>query len=235
MKVTIDLKKVPLVSLVSPAEMVIPVIEVYQASPDSQEKMDDHVVSVHQGQKVLLAKMARTVLLVNPDDLVLVDALVNEASLDHKEKMVNPDSLEWRVHQDELDHVVTEVKKVKLSLSKPKVIKANLVKMANKVSQARMVDQVMMVFQESRVQWVTKENQGNKDHLAMMDQEDQRVNEVYQDYPDLTAKVLKVKLDRKVKKARLVNPVKMAEKAQKVNRQGSISEMLSDLLVQEVP
>jgi len=115
MKVTIDSKKVPLVSLVSLVEMVIQAIEVYQASPDSQGKMDDHVGSVHQDQKVPQAKMARTVLLVSLDDLALVDALVNEASLVHKEKMVNPDSLEWRVHQDELDHVEIEVKKVKLS------------------------------------------------------------------------------------------------------------------------
>jgi len=54
-------------------------------------------------------------LLVNQDALVLVADLEREASLVHKEKMVNLDSLVWRVHQVELDHVVIKVKREKQS------------------------------------------------------------------------------------------------------------------------
>ena len=42
--------------------------------------------------------------------------LVKGVSLVHKEKMANPDSLVWRVHQVVPDHVETKVKRVKLLL-----------------------------------------------------------------------------------------------------------------------
>ena len=79
------------------------------------EKMDDPVVFVHLDQKAQLVRMVKTVLLVNQDALVLVADLEREASLVHKEKMVNLDSLVWRVHQVELDHVVIKVKREKQS------------------------------------------------------------------------------------------------------------------------
>ena len=115
MKETTDSKKVHRVSLVNPVETVILAKEVYQVFLDFLERMEDLVVSVHLDQKVQLVKMAKMASLVNLDVPVLVADLVKEASLAHKEKMVNPDSLVWRVHQVELDHVATKVKKVKLS------------------------------------------------------------------------------------------------------------------------
>ena len=113
------------------------------------------------------------------------------------------------------------------------MIKENPVKMVNKVSQARMVDQVLMVYLVNKVQWVIKENQGNKDPLETMDLEDRPVNVDFLGYPDLMVKVSKVKLDRKVRRDLLDIPVRMVEKDQKVNQQLSISEMLLDLLDQE--
>ena len=102
--------------------------------------------------------------------------------------------------------------------------------MVNKVSPARMADQVLMVYQANKVQWVIKENQENRDHQETMDQEDRLVNVGFQDYPDLTVKASKVKLDRKVKKDQLDILVKMVEKDPKVNQQLSTLEMLLDLL-----
>ena len=115
MKAMTDSKKVLLVFLVSLGEMVILVIEVYQVFLDFLEKMDDHVVFVHRDQKAQLEKMVKTALLVNLDVQVLVAGLERGASLVHKEKTGNLDSLVWRVHQVELDHVVTKVKRAKLS------------------------------------------------------------------------------------------------------------------------
>ena len=91
--------------------------------------------------------------------------------------------------------------------------------MVNKVSPARMADQVLMVYQANKVQWVIKENQGNGDHQETMDQEDRPVNVGFQDYPDLTVKASKAKLDRKVKRDQLDILVKMVEKDPKVNQQ----------------
>ena len=91
--------------------------------------------------------------------------------------------------------------------------------MVNKVSLARMADQVLMVYQANKVQWVIKENQENRDHQETMGQEDRLVNVGFQDYPGLTVKASKVKLDRKVKKDQLDILVKMVVKDLKVNQQ----------------
>ena len=106
--------------------------------------------------------------------------------------------------------------------------------MVNKVSPARMADQVLMVCQANKVQWVTKENQGNGDHQETMDQGDRPVNVGFQDYLDLTVKASKAKLDRKVKRDQLDILVKMVEKDPKVNQQLSTLEMSLDLLDQGV-
>ena len=104
--------------------------------------------------------------------------------------------------------------------------------MVNKVSPARMADQVLMVYQANKVQWVIKGNRVNGDQQETMDQEDRLVNVGFQDYPDLTVKASKAKLDKKVKRDQLDILVKMVEKDPKVNQQLLTLEMLLDLLDQ---
>ena len=144
--------------------------------------MEDLVVYVHQVQKVALVKMAKMVLLDYPVAQELVEDQENEESQDHKEKMVSPVNLVWRVRQEELDLVETKVKREKLLLSRQKVIKESQVKMAIKVSQVKMVVRELMVSLVNKVRWEIEVNRENQVHLEMMVPEDQLVNVVFQDY-----------------------------------------------------